>query len=64
MEAKIGLRNTKSMLFKGVIIFFAFVITVPLIIVLLYIIKQGVTQVNWHFLTTCACTGRRNRRRY
>jgi len=51
MDARIGFRNTKSILFKSVIIFFAFVITIPLIIVLLYIIKQGITQVNWHFLT-------------
>ncbi len=51
MDARIRLRNTKSILFKVVIIFFAFVITIPLIIVLLYIIKQGVMQVNWHFLT-------------
>jgi len=51
MEARIGIRNTKSILFKSVVIFFAFVITLPLIIVLLYIIKQGVMQVNWHFLT-------------
>ncbi len=51
MEPRIGIRNTKSMIYKGVIIFFAFVITVPLIIVLLYIIKQGIGQVNWNFLT-------------
>ncbi|HTH83374.1 MAG TPA: phosphate ABC transporter permease PstA [Mucilaginibacter sp.] len=51
MEAKIGTRNIKSLIFKGIIVFFAFVIVVPLIIVLLYIIKQGATQVNWHFLT-------------
>ena len=51
MEARIGFRNVKSLIFKGVIIFFAFVITVPLIIILLYIIKQGAGQVNWHFLT-------------
>jgi len=51
MDARIGLRNTKSMLFKGLIIFLAFIVTLPLIIVLLYIIKQGVLQVNWHFLT-------------
>ncbi|HEY8928609.1 MAG TPA: phosphate ABC transporter permease PstA [Mucilaginibacter sp.] len=50
MESRIGFRNTKSIIFKGVIVFFAFVVTIPLIIVLLYIIKQGVTQVNWHFL--------------
>lgn len=51
MEAKIGLRNVKSVIFKGIIIFFAFLITIPLFIILVYIVKQGVTQVNWHFLT-------------
>jgi len=51
MDARIGVRNTKSILFKSLIIFLAFVVTIPLIIVLLYIIKQGVMQVNWHFLT-------------
>lgn len=51
MEAKIGFRNVKSLIFKGIIIFFAFVITLPLIIILLYIVKQGASQVNWHFLT-------------
>jgi phosphate transport system permease protein len=51
MEAKIGFRNVKSVIFKSVIIFFAFVITIPLIIILAYIIKQGIFQVNWHFLT-------------
>jgi len=51
MDARIKIRNTKSILFKSVIIFLAFVITLPLIVVLLYIIKMGVTQVNWHFLT-------------
>jgi phosphate transport system permease protein len=51
MDARIGIRNTKSILFKSVVVFFAFIVTIPLIIILLYIIKQGVTQVNWHFLT-------------
>jgi phosphate transport system permease protein len=51
MEAKIGFRNIKSVIFKSIIIFFAFLITVPLIIILIYIIKQGIFQVNWHFLT-------------
>ncbi|WP_214072417.1 phosphate ABC transporter permease PstA [Mucilaginibacter sp. dw_454] len=51
MEAKIGFRNTKSIIFKGIVVFFAFLITLPLIIILLYIIKQGASQVNWHFLT-------------
>jgi phosphate transport system permease protein len=51
MDARIKIRNAKSILFKALIIFLAFVVTLPLIIILLYIIKQGVTQVNWHFLT-------------
>lgn len=51
MDARLKIRNTKSMLFKGLIVFLAFLITIPLIVVLLYIIKQGVMQVNWHFLT-------------
>jgi phosphate transport system permease protein len=51
MDARIGIRNTKSILFKSLIIFLAFVVTLPLIVVLLFIIKQGVLQVNWHFLT-------------
>src|SRR5476649_2414544 len=51
MESRLGIRNAKSTIFKGVIIFFAFLITLPLIVVLLYIIKQGITQVNWSFLT-------------
>ncbi len=50
MDARIKIRNTKSILFKSLIIFLAFVITIPLIIVLLYIIKMGVVQVNWSFL--------------
>src|ERR1700744_2543743 len=51
MEPRIGLRNTKSLIFKGIIVFFAFLIALPLIIILLYIVKQGITQVNWNFLT-------------
>lgn len=46
-----GFRNSKSILFQSVIVFFAFLITIPLIVVLLYIIEKGVLQVNWHFLT-------------
>jgi len=51
MEAKIGFRNAKSVIFKSIVVFFSFLIAVPLIIILVYIIKQGLFQVNWHFLT-------------
>lgn len=52
MELKVGFRNTKSAIFKGVVVFFAFIITLPLIIILLYIIEQGIGQINWKFLTS------------
>jgi phosphate transport system permease protein len=51
MEPRIGIRNIKSLIFKGIVVFFAFIIALPLIIILLYIIKQGAGQVNWDFLT-------------
>jgi phosphate transport system permease protein len=51
MEAKIGLRTAKSLVFKGGIILFAFAIAVPLALILFYIIKQGLTQINWTFLS-------------
>jgi len=51
MESRIRLRNIQSTIFKGIIVFLAFLITLPLLVVLLYIIQQGITQVNWTFLT-------------
>ncbi|MGN6638436.1 MAG: phosphate ABC transporter permease PstA [Mucilaginibacter sp.] len=51
IEERIRTRNTESLLYKGAIVFLAFIVAVPLIIILLYIIKQGAVQVNWHFLT-------------
>ena len=50
-ERRLLFRNAESLLFKAIIFILAFLITIPLIVVLVYIIKQGVTQVNWHFLT-------------
>lgn len=51
MDTRIGIRNTKSVLYKSLIVFLAFLVTLPLIAILLFIIKQGASQVNWHFLT-------------
>ncbi|HZX57850.1 MAG TPA: phosphate ABC transporter permease PstA, partial [Mucilaginibacter sp.] len=50
-ERRLVFRNAESVLYKSMIFVLAFLITVPLIIVLVYIIRQGITQVNWHFLT-------------
>ena len=33
------------------IIFFAFLITIPLILIIIYIFREGITKINWNFLT-------------
>lgn len=51
MNAHVNYRIGKSNFFKGVIFTLAAICVLPLIAILLYIIKEGVTKVNWHFLT-------------
>lgn len=52
MEAKhIQYRIAKSTTFRGTVIFFSFLCTVPLIGILVYIIRKGFREINWHFLT-------------
>ncbi len=50
-DKRLLFRNAESILYKALIFILAFAITIPLVIILIYIIRQGVTQVNWHFLT-------------
>ncbi len=51
VEKQIGLRNKKNTLFKGIIIAGTVISTLPLLLILFYIFKQGVAAINWHFLT-------------
>jgi len=51
MNPRITYRKTKSNAFKGLIFVLAFMITLPLIAIIFYIFKEGVTNINWHFLT-------------
>jgi len=51
MNASVKYRVGKSKLFQVLIVFFAFLITVPLLFIILYIFKEGVTKINWSFLT-------------
>ena len=44
-------RLTKSKIFQVVIMVFAFLVTVPLFAIIYYVVKTGVTQINWNFLT-------------
>jgi phosphate transport system permease protein len=41
----------KSRFIQGLIIFFAFLITVPLLLIIIYIFREGITKINWTFLT-------------
>lgn len=51
MKARIKKRIWLSRLFKGIVLLFAFGITLPLIAILFYVIKEGASKINWHFLT-------------
>ena len=51
MNVKIKYRVFKSKLIQVLIIALAFVCTLPLIAILVYIFKQGITKINWAFLT-------------
>ncbi len=50
MDNKIGYRNFKNHFFKGLVIFFTAVATVPLVLILFYIFRQGISAINWNFL--------------
>jgi len=49
MDKLIRRRFYKDWLFKGGIILFTILSTVPLLLILFYIIKQGISSINWDF---------------
>jgi phosphate transport system permease protein len=51
MNANVKYRVGKSKFVQGLIFFFAFLITFPLILIIIYIFKEGITKINWAFLT-------------
>lgn len=50
MARQIAVRNKKNKLFKGVIIGATLLSTVPLLLILFYIFKQGIAALSWDFL--------------
>ena len=50
MKPNIKYRLGKSRFFKGFIIALSVLCTVPLFIILIYILKEGFSKINWHFL--------------
>lgn len=51
MRNVVQFRVWKSRIFQGIIILFAFLITVPLFAIIYYVVKTGITQINWNFLS-------------
>jgi phosphate transport system permease protein len=51
VEKQIARRNKKNKLFKGVIIAGTVISTLPLLLILFYIFRQGITAINWDFFT-------------
>ena len=51
MDIKVKYRVGKSKFIQGLIIFLAFLVTLPLLAIILYIFKEGITKINWTFLT-------------
>jgi|SRR6185437_10117865 len=50
MKPNIKYRIGKSKFFKFMVILLAILCTVPLFVILIYILKEGITKINWHFL--------------
>jgi len=51
MNANVKYRVGKSKFVQGVIFFLSFLITIPLILIIIYIFREGITKINWAFLT-------------
>jgi len=51
MSVNIKYRVGKSKFVQVLIIFFAFLITIPLLLIIIYIFREGITKINWNFLT-------------
>ena len=50
MKPNIKYRLGKSKFFKAIVILFSILCTLPLFVILIYILKEGITKINWHFL--------------
>jgi phosphate transport system permease protein len=50
MKGKLRYRQSRSLAFRLLVILLTIVTVVPLILVLYYIFRQGISVINWHFL--------------
>lgn len=51
MNVRVKYRVAKSRLAQAVIIALAFIITLPLLAIIVFIFREGITKINWNFLT-------------
>lgn len=51
MDKNISYRKAKNHVFKGLVIFLSGIIVLPLFPILYYVFKQGISSINWTFLT-------------
>ncbi len=49
---KLDFRDIKNLIFKVVVIFLTSITIIPLVAILVYIFKQGISVIDWHFLTS------------
>ena len=52
MKSGISFRIAKDIIFKGMIILFSILSGIPLIVILYFIVKNGISSVNWDFLVS------------
>ena len=50
-KKRLQFRILVSKLFEGMITLFAFLITIPLIAIIFYVLKTGLSKINWNFFT-------------
>jgi len=50
MKSGISFRIAKDIIFKGMIILFSILSGIPLIVILYFIVKNGISSINWEFL--------------
>lgn len=51
IQHRLQYRIGASKAFKGIIVFFAFLITLPLIAIIFFVLKTGLSKLSWHFIT-------------
>jgi phosphate transport system permease protein len=51
MNVNVKYRVGKSKFVQAFIVFLAFLVTLPLMLIILYIFREGITKINWDFLT-------------